>query len=153
MQFNFFWIKYDDSRWFFRYIRQYIDEIIIPPATDEQKARIGDLAKSCQQLSEQRYVLEQQLQRRFADFGIKKLNQKLERWWLLDFQAFQTELKKSYKVEIALKQRADWEDYFNDACEKHAKFNQDIARLENELNAAVYELFGLSGEEVGLVGG
>jgi len=138
---------------FFRYIRQYIDEIIIPPATDEQKARIGDLAKSCQQLSEQRYVLEQQLQRRFADFGIKKLNQKLERWWLLDFQAFQTELKKSYKVEIALKQRADWEDYFNDACEKHAKFNQDIARLENELNAAVYELFGLSGEEVGLVGG
>jgi type I restriction-modification system DNA methylase subunit len=130
-----------------------LEKLPIPPATDEQKARIGELAKSCQQISEQRYSLEQQLQRRFSDFGIKKLNQKLERWWLLDFQAFQTELKKSYKIEIALKQRADWEDYFNDFCEKHAKFNQDIARLENELNAAVYELFGLSGEEVELVGG
>jgi len=130
-----------------------LEKLPIPPATDEQKARIGELAKSCQQISEQRYVLEQELQRRFADFGIKKLNQKLERWWLLDFQAFQTELKKSYKVEIALKQRDDWENHFNDACEKHAKFNQEIARLENELNAAVYELFGLSGEEVGLVGG
>jgi type I restriction-modification system DNA methylase subunit len=132
---------------------QYVETLPIPPATDEQKTRIGDLAKSCQQISEQRYVLEQQLQRRFADFGIKKLNQKLERWWLLDFQAFQTELKKSYKVEIALKERGKWEDYFNHNCEKHAKFNQDIARLENELNAAVYQLFGLSVEEVGLVGG
>ncbi|MEN9848141.1 MAG: hypothetical protein RL368_881, partial [Pseudomonadota bacterium] len=132
---------------------QYIETLPIPPATDEQKARISDLAKSCQQISEQRYALEQKLQRRFADFGIKKLNQKLERWWLSDFQAFQTELKKSYKIEIALKQRDEWESYFNDACEKHAKFNQYIARLENELNAAVYQLFGLSGEEVRLVGG
>lgn len=132
---------------------QYIETLPIPPATDEQKARIGDLAKSCQQLAEQRYALEQELQRRFADFGIKKLNQKLERWWLLDFQAFQTELRKSYKVEIALKERGDWESLFKDYCEKHAKFNQDIARLENELNAAVYQLFGLSGEEVVLVGG
>ncbi|EIJ42175.1 type I restriction-modification system methyltransferase subunit [Beggiatoa alba B18LD] len=136
---------------FFRYIRQYIDEIIIPPATDEQKAQIGQLAEQCQQLAEQRYQLEIKLQRRFADLGVQKVNQRLEQWWLLDFQAFQAELKKSYKTEISLKQRDDWESYLEESREKHTILNQQLQALENQINQAVYALFNLTTEEISLI--
>ncbi|MEI6706465.1 MAG: hypothetical protein WCK96_04925 [Methylococcales bacterium] len=34
-----------------------------------------------------------------------KLTQKLERWWLLYFKSVQDELKKTYKIDIPLKER------------------------------------------------
>lgn len=129
----------------------YIETLPIPPATADQKAHIGSLAQQCQTLAEQRYRLEMKIQRRFNDLGVSKLNQKLEHWWQLDFQAFQAELKKSYKVEIALKQRDDWENYLADARQQYHEFNQQIASLEQELNAAVFALFQLTAEEIALL--
>ncbi|ALG68829.1 Eco57I restriction-modification methylase domain-containing protein [Beggiatoa leptomitoformis] len=138
---------------FYRYKTQYVETLPIPPATDSQKSHIGQLAEQCQQLAEQRYKLETKLHRRFADLGVQKVNQKLEQWWLLDFQAFQAELKKSYKTEISLKQRDDWESYLDDAREQHTAFNKQIKQLETEINIAVYALFNLTEEEIRLIEG
>ncbi len=141
------------GEWRIRLFAQNIERIPIPPATDEQKKQIGQLAEQCQQLAEQRYRLETKLYRRFIDLGIHKPNQKLEQWWLLDFQQFQAELKKSYKTELNLKQRDDWESYLDDARQQHNNFNEQIKQLEQQINQIVYGLFKLSREEIELIEG
>ncbi len=141
------------GEWRVRLFAQNIERIPIPSATDEQKNHIGKLAEQCQNLAEQRYTLESKLQHRFKDLGIKKLNQKLEQWWLLDFQTFQAELKKSYKTEINLKQRDDWESYLTDSREQHTHFNEQIKQLEQQINQAIYALFKLTEAEIKLIEG
>jgi type I restriction-modification system DNA methylase subunit len=136
---------------FFRYIRQYVETLPIPSATDEQKTHLGQLAEQCQTLAEQRYALENKIRCRFFDLGIKKLNQKLEQWWQLDFYTWHIELKKSYKITIPLLEREDWQALFEQAKAQHHTFNLQIATLELQLNTAVYALFGLSDEEIKLI--
>ncbi len=147
---------------FFRYIRQYIDELPIPikdnqhPITFETyqaKTKIGELAQRCQTLTEARYVLENKIRRRLPDLGVVKVNQKLERWWRLDFKAFQDELKKSYKSEIPVKERGDWQEMLEDATSERENLDLEIRLLEKELNVEVYGLFGLDDEEIGMIEG
>jgi type I restriction-modification system DNA methylase subunit len=138
---------------FFRYIRQYVEILPIPPATPEQKTHIGKLAEQCQTLAEQRYTLETNIRRRFPDLGVVKLTQKLERWWLLDFKAVQDELKKAYKIDIPLKERGAWQAFLEDAKIDREHLATQIALLEKNLNTAVYALFNLSDEEISLIEG
>ncbi len=136
---------------FYRYKTQYVETLPIPPATPEQKTKIGELAQHCQTLTEARYVLENKIRRRLPDLGVVKVNQKLERWWRLDFKAFQDELKKSYKSEIPVKERGDWQEMLEDAKSERENLDLEIRLLEKELNAAVYGLFGLDNEEVRMI--
>jgi hypothetical protein len=99
----------------------------------------------------QHRALENKIRRRFPDLGVTKLTQKLERWWLLDFVAFQNELMKSYKTSIPVVERDDWQTLFENAKAAHQTFTVQIALLEQELNAAVYGLFGLTDEEIKLI--
>lgn len=50
-----------------------------------------------------------------------------------------------------LKERADWETYFQAQHTEHQRLTAEIVRLETELNAHVYALFGLTAEEIALI--
>ncbi len=139
------------GEWRIRLFTQNIERIPIPPATPEQKTHISKLAEQCQILAEQRYTLETNIRRRFPDLGVVKLTQKLERWWLLDFKAVQDELKKSYKIDIPLKERGAWQAFLEEAKTEREQVAAQITLLEKELNAAVYALFSLTDEEIGLI--
>ncbi|MEI6706227.1 MAG: N-6 DNA methylase [Methylococcales bacterium] len=128
-----------------------LEKLPIPPATPEQKTHIGTLAEQCQILAEQRYTLETNIRRRFPDLGVVKLTQKLERWWLLDFKAVQDELKKSYKIDIPLKERGAWQAFLEEAKTEREQLAAQITLLEKELNTAVYALFDLTDEEISLI--
>ncbi len=80
-----------------------------------------------------------------------KLTQKLERWWLLDFKAVQDELKKSYKIDIPLKERGAWQAFLEEAKTEREQLAAQITLLEKELNTAVYALFDLTDEEISLI--
>ena len=138
---------------FFRYIRQYTETLPIPPATPEQKTKIGDLAQRCQTLTEARYKLENDTRLTISELGVKKLTQKLEKWWALDFQGLRDELKKSAKVEIELKKQTEWRTFFDDTKAERENIDLQIRLLEKELNAVVYGLFGLDDEEIGMIEG
>ncbi len=146
--------------WRFELRGQDMEKLPIPPAnnqhpiTIENHARmekIGNLAEQCQTLAEQRYTLETNIRRRFPDLGVVKLTQKLERWWLLDFKAVQDELKKSYKIDIPLKERGAWQEFLEEAKTEREQVAAQITLLEKELNTAVYALFNLSDEEISLI--
>jgi hypothetical protein len=128
-----------------------LEKLPIPPATPEQKTKIGELAQRCQTLSEARYKLENDTRLTISELGVKKLTQKLEKWWTLDFQELRDELKKSAKVEIELKKQTEWRNFFDDAKAEREKLDLQIRLLEKELNLLVYELFGLDDEEVLLI--
>lgn len=88
------------------------------------------------------------LQREFEQ--IDKLSKKLESWYELSYADFLKELKKK-KVELSLSQKAEWEDYFLSEQQKATTIKSQIETTDKEIDTMVYELYGLSEEEIEIV--
>jgi len=132
---------------------QYIETLPIP-ANNNHRAQIGALAKACQQTAEQRRDLRNQFRRRIPDLapgGVNTLPGVLHDWWKLDFAEFQKQVKKAFKRDIALAERNAWQNYLDTERAKVLALDAEIARLEGELNTAVYALFDLNTEDVQLL--
>ncbi|MEG3617593.1 N-6 DNA methylase [Magnetovibrio sp. PR-2] len=140
-----------------REVRTYfIDQLPIPAATNTQKAELGTLAEQCQAAAEERYAVQSAVRNRIPDLcpidREPKLNTKLKDWWLLDdFAAFQKQIKTAFKTEIPLKDRNDWDAWLGEQKAEVLRLDGEIARLENEINARVYDLFGLTDDESALL--
>ena len=134
---------------------QYIETLPIPPTTAAQKAALAALAEQCQAAAEARYKAEQEVVRRIPDLApspaAAKLTKKLQAWHELDFNAFAKEVEKTFKQPIPLKERNDWQAFLAE----HRAFiearSAEIAQLEAEIDRQVYELFGLTPDEVSIV--
>ncbi|MDY0137780.1 MAG: N-6 DNA methylase [Thiomicrospira sp.] len=139
----------------------YINEVIIPPASDTQKTQISQLAQICQTLAEQRYAIEAGFARRLQQDLCPpdtepKLNQKSQAWWSLDFKTLQSELKKSFKLKatevlIPVAERNDWQSYFEQQQAQHQSLSQQLTQAEAQLNQAVYALFNLTADDIALI--
>lgn len=87
-----------------------------------------------------------------SKFSFEKLSTKLQNWPSLDFKGFLGELKKA-KVKLSLGQEAEWMAYFNEQRAKALDLQSEINRLDAEIDALVYELYGLTEEEIRIVEG
>jgi len=87
-----------------------------------------------------------------SKFEIDKLSKKLQSWHELTFKQFLKELKKK-KVELTLDKEAEWMDYFNRQKALAYDLKSQIAQTDADINAMVYELYGLGEEEVKVVEG
>ncbi|WP_452225807.1 Eco57I restriction-modification methylase domain-containing protein [Lacinutrix cladophorae] len=83
-------------------------------------------------------------------YSIEKLSRKVQNWYSYDFGIFLKELKK-YKIILSLKEEAEWMEYFNNEKEKIQNINIEIEKLDNEIDQMVYELYGLTDDEVKIV--
>ncbi|MDP1766901.1 MAG: Eco57I restriction-modification methylase domain-containing protein [Methylotenera sp.] len=131
-----------------------LEKLPIPNANPEQRAHIAQLAETCQTAAEARRNAEIAFTRRIPDLAGTpqiKLSIKLQQWWLLDFAGFRAEILKSFKAEIPLKDRNDWQDLFTQQQSLIRELNQHIQLAEQQLNRAVYALFGLDEAEIALV--
>lgn len=52
-----------------------------------------------------------------------------------------------------LREEAEWMEYFNQQKAKAGELKSQIAQTDAEIDGMVYELYGLTGEEVGVVEG
>lgn len=84
------------------------------------------------------------------ELGLEKISTKLQNWYLLNFDEFIKELSK-VKVKLSLSQKADWEDYFIAEKSKAETLNNEITKTDKEIDGMIYELYGLSEEEVRVV--
>jgi len=84
------------------------------------------------------------------EFAMESLPKKLQDWYLLSYGEFIKELEKK-KVKLSLSQKAEWEDYFLQESKKALALKTDIDTTDKEIDAMVYELYGLSVEEIGIV--
>ena len=83
-------------------------------------------------------------------FELEKLTTKLQDWYLLKFSEFVKELKKS-KIKLSLKEEMEWEEIFLEKKEEAEKVKNEIEMTDKEIDKIVYELYGLSEEEINII--
>ncbi|OCB77244.1 Eco57I restriction-modification methylase domain-containing protein [Flavobacterium crassostreae] len=100
-----------------------------------------------------------------SQFAIQKLTKKLENWYELDFGDFIKEINKAIKVtnkervknelqpikELTKLDEMDWMDVFETKKAEAQALKQQINSTDREIDAMVYELYGLSEEEIAIV--
>ena len=87
-----------------------------------------------------------------ANFEIEKISNKLNTFYNFDFKSFLSELKKQ-KVKISLTQQDEWEDYFNTYKTEINQLQSEIEKTDKEIDQMIYELYGLTEEEIKIVEG
>lgn len=91
----------------------------------------------------------------FIDFVLNKLNvssSKFTYWHNLTSVEFLKELQKT-KVKITLNEEADWLKYFEEQKAKAKILNQEINKIDKEIDVIVYKLYNLTEEEIKIVEG
>lgn len=83
-------------------------------------------------------------------FPIDNPSRNLQSWHTLDFKGFLKELKKA-RVSLTLPEEAEWMAYFNAEKEKAQALQNEINRLDKEIDGMVYGLYGLTEEEIAIV--
>ena len=88
-------------------------------------------------------------------YRIEKFSKKLENWNELDFGGFIKELNKAIKKfggeKLSKSDEIEWMEIFDD--KKNEAFNliKQISEVEREIDQMVYELYGLTEEEINIV--
>lgn len=83
-------------------------------------------------------------------FELNILPKKLENWYELSFAEFVKELAKK-KVKLSLSEEAEWEDYFLQEQQKAVAIKSEIVTTDKAIDKMVYELYGLTEEEIKIV--
>ncbi|WP_373524054.1 Eco57I restriction-modification methylase domain-containing protein [Aquiflexum sp.] len=126
---------------------------VIPAIPEDVRSKLSELVNHSLKITEYEYELETNFSKLLvAKFPIEKLSTKLQNWPSLDFKGFLGELKKA-KVKLSLGEEAKWMAYFNEQKSKAQALQTDITRLDREIDALVYELYGLTEEEIRTVEG
>lgn len=99
----------------------------------------------------------QEIQKKFttlltAEFKIEKITEKLEDWYLLDWSAFMGELKKK-KIALNAKDEEKWLDRFERLKKEALAIKNVIDSTDRKIDEMVYELYGLTKEEIKIVEG
>jgi hypothetical protein len=143
---------------------QYFEQIPIPEFQNEEffndaTDRIIDYVSDLQNL-------ESRFQNYFKGaLQLNRLQRKLETWYNLDFTSFIKELSKAIKAtnklraaedlepipELTKKDEFEWMELFEENKKKAQEFQAQIATTEKEIDQMVYELYGLTEEEIEIV--
>ena len=136
---------------YLEYKTQYISKLPIKDIEpSEQKPFIekADLMLSLNNdLQDQSQKFQRTIQRKFE---LEVLPKKLQDWYSLSYTDFIKELGK-LKIKLTLSQEAEWEDYFTSEATKLNAIKTQINATDNAIDAMVYELYGLSKEEIEIV--
>jgi len=82
--------------------------------------------------------------------SIDKLSKKLETWYALSYADFLKELQKK-KVVLSLSKKVELETYFLEEQQKALALKTQIDQTDKEIDAMVYELYGLTEAEIAIV--
>lgn len=125
----------------------------IPDTISIKGKELGDKAKTLLQTTNWLYELSSKfLMLLQSKLEIEKVSRKLQNWYKLEFKDFLKELKKA-KIQLGLAEEAEWMQYFNGQKQKAQELKSEIDRIDNEIDQLVYELYGLTDEEIKVVEG
>jgi hypothetical protein len=85
-----------------------------------------------------------------SEFPIQKITKKIDNWYTLEFSEFIKELGKQ-KIALSLSQKSEWMEYFNEQKQKALALQAEIEKTDKEIDQMVYELYGLTEDEIKLV--
>lgn len=84
------------------------------------------------------------------NFEIGKTSKKLESFYNFDFKVFLKELNKQ-KVKLSLTEQAEWKEFFEQYKQEINQLQSEILCSNKEIDQIVYELYGLTEEEIKIV--
>ena len=129
----------------------YLSKLPIPFVSENQQEKIisyvDSIIKHNIELKEQSQKFQRTIQRKF---NLENLPKKLQDWYVLSYADFIKELAKK-KVKLTLSEEAEWEDYFETESKKAQNLKAQIDATDKAIDKMVYELYGLSEEEIGIV--
>ena len=129
----------------------YLEKIPIPTCSDQQP--FIDLADRMLSLNRDLQTKRARFVRRLQDnLPEVKVTSALADFDSLDFAGFVAELKKQ-KITLTLVQQDEWEDYFRDYKAACNDLTAQIAATDREIDNRVYQLYGLTEEEIKIVEG
>ncbi len=85
-----------------------------------------------------------------SSFSMAKVSKKLQKWYELEFEGFLKELKKA-KVKLSLADKSEWMDFFETEKTKAQTLQSEIQKVDTEIDQMVYQLYGLTEEEIKIV--
>lgn len=139
---------------YLRYKPQYVKEFPIPENWSDNSQieleKFGEIQLN--NVRNLRLIIDKQVELLQSKFSITKPSTKLKNWPTLDFKGFLAELKKA-KVKLSLPEEAEWMAYFNEQKAKAQELQTEINRLDHEIDQLVYQLYGLTEEEIKIVEG
>lgn len=139
---------------YFRMKTAYLAPFPVPQIPDHEQQQLETFAKRLTDLSHQRYQLHRATCHRILVDLLPpggRLNQKLDRWWELDFPSFRTEAKKCGGQDIPVPERAQWEHYLQTQAQEYLRLRGEIVTAAEALDRQVYALYGLTPVEVALI--
>ena len=71
---------------------------------------------------------------------------------MIEFSEFVKELKKA-KIKLSLNEEMEWEKVFMEEKKKTLDIKNEIELIDKENDGMVYELYGLSEEEIKIIEG
>ena len=130
---------------------QYFERIPIPPIEGEYTVLLESLVQIMLDLNKQLQEKRNRFLRRLSNnFEGIKITGALSAFDQLKFPDFLKELKKQ-KITLKLLEQDEWEDYFNNYRSVCNQLSEQIAVTEKEIDLRVYQLYGLTYDEVLIV--
>lgn len=90
-----------------------------------------------------------------SQFSFDKFSRKLQNWHELEFGEFIKELNKAIKKaggdRLSKTDEMDWMEVFETKKSEAKTLKSEIDKTDKEIDQMVYELYGLTEEEIGIV--
>ena len=124
-----------------------LEQIPIPIISIDAQQPFIALADRMLSMNQQLQEKRSRFLRRLTDNleGVK-ITTALQQFDQLDFKEFVAELKKQ-KIKLSLVQQDEWEDYFNQRVSECQELSAKIKATDEEIDAKVFDLYGLTEEE------
>ena len=136
---------------YYRFKRQYVEKLPIKESPENEQNKFIEKANLILNLNKELYDTQNKFFNRIKqNLNVEKITKNLEKFYELDFNEFCNELKKQ-KITLNLKEQDKWEDYFKDYKKELQNLKYEIEKTDNNINQMVYELYGLSKEDIELV--
>ena len=128
------------------------EKIPIPKISLSEQKPFIDKADEMLKLNKEFYEKKNKFLNRIKELEIDKISKKLNKFYELSFADFLKELSKK-KINLGLKDRENWESYFEERKKELEKLKEEIDETDKEIDKMVYKLYGLNEKEIGVVEG
>ena len=136
---------------YLRFRKQFLEILPIVCLDKENKMRLSSFNDLQKDRTQKLYKYISKFSSRIlSSFSLESLSKKVQSFYLHDFKTFLDELKKK-KVTLKLTEQDEWEEYFNEHKEKILELQSQINQTHREIDRLVYQLYGLTEEEIKIV--
>ncbi len=142
---------------YFRFKTKFLEPFPLPKLkASEEKRLFIDKVDIVLNKTEQLSKISTRLEKFLANkFSLEKLSQKLKAWYKLDFGEFIHELNKAIKkyggIKLSKSEEFEWMDIFEEQKIKVNQIQDEINKMDREINLMVYELYELTDEEIAII--